>query len=252
VSTWPAVRLPRHAEHAAKLLAEPGTRVVAGGTLEIPSWRRGAAPAVAVCLTAIPALGEAGDTWCGAAVPLARLASSRSAPAALRLAAASIGGPALRESATVGGNVTGRSPGCLTVPLLALDAVAEVCDHDGLREWLPLARWGPGQPHLLTSVRWSAVSRSAFAKVATRAAGGTVLGSAAAARARAGSHRGAREVVRVAVAGQGAPPALIVERSEPGADLNAAIDAALAGRAAEYTRELMRTLARRVAAEVTS
>jgi 4-hydroxybenzoyl-CoA reductase subunit beta len=104
---------PRELAAAAALAAQPGARVVAGGTDLIPNLRRGLGnPAVLVSLELVAALGAIERTprglRIGAGVTLARLAEApelEGALAVVREAAASVAGPAHRSAATLGGNL---------------------------------------------------------------------------------------------------------------------------------------------------
>ena len=86
-------------------------------------------PRVAVSLSRLGLDGierANGSVRIGTCTTLAQLAASDGLPA-LAAAAASIGGPALRNTATVGGNLFADAPyGDLAVALLARDAVVEV------------------------------------------------------------------------------------------------------------------------------
>jgi 4-hydroxybenzoyl-CoA reductase subunit beta len=112
----PAFRLlkPRDlAEATAALAADPGARVLAGGTDLIANLRRGiGAPSVLVDLGALADLGRVepreDGLRIGAGVTLAALAAHagvRGSHPAIAEAAAAIAGPAHRNVATVGGNL---------------------------------------------------------------------------------------------------------------------------------------------------
>jgi CO/xanthine dehydrogenase FAD-binding subunit len=198
------VHWPSSAAAAAGLLNRPGAVIVAGGTLELPRWQRAGPPAEVICVARIPGLAEISATRCGAAASLGQLAAAPCLPGALRQAAGSVGGPALRAAATVGGNVAGHSPGCLITVLLALGASVGLAGPPGQAASLPLADWcdqaARSRGTVLTGFWWPRATRSAFAKVATRAAGGTVLMTAAAASTHDDS---GGPVTRLAVGGQG-------------------------------------------------
>jgi carbon-monoxide dehydrogenase medium subunit len=91
--------------------------------------------------------------YVGAAVPLNRIVASRLVmehAQALVEACGLIGGPQVRNTATLGGNVAHALPaGDGTIALLALDALAEVASLDGCRE-APLRELflGPGRSAL--------------------------------------------------------------------------------------------------------
>lgn len=108
-----ALLRPRTLPDAARLAAEPGAQVLAGGTALIPNLRRGlGTPRRLVSLDGLTALQAIERTVAGlrigAGVTLARLARARELPAACRAlgeAAASVAGPAHRTAATLGGNL---------------------------------------------------------------------------------------------------------------------------------------------------
>jgi 4-hydroxybenzoyl-CoA reductase subunit beta len=105
-----------YAEAAAQLAAEPGARLLAGGTDLVPNLRRGLAhPTRLLDLGAVPGqdemqIGE-GDWVLGAGVTLAQLAQMATDPrlqgagAALAEAARAAAGPGHRTAATVAGNL---------------------------------------------------------------------------------------------------------------------------------------------------
>ena len=94
-----------------------------------------------------------GDLFVGAAAPLSQIVASPLVQAramALVEAAALIGGPQVRNSATLGGNVAHALPaGDGTIALVALEAQAEVATPKG-RQRLPIVDLfrGPGQSTL--------------------------------------------------------------------------------------------------------
>jgi aerobic carbon-monoxide dehydrogenase medium subunit len=117
--------LPDSAEQAVAELAS-GAAVMAGGTTLMPAAQAGALAAERVVGLARAGLGgidrRDGRTVLGATVPLAAVAGLEDVPA-LADAAAAVGGPALRNMATVGGNLLAGLPyGDVAVALLALDA----------------------------------------------------------------------------------------------------------------------------------
>jgi 4-hydroxybenzoyl-CoA reductase subunit beta len=112
----PNFRLARpasYAEVAALLAAEPGARLVAGGTDLVPNLRRGLeAPALLVDLGAVQGRAEfefdAGSLVLGAGVTLAQLAADERLVgrwAAIGEAARAAAGPGHRTVATLGGNL---------------------------------------------------------------------------------------------------------------------------------------------------
>jgi CO/xanthine dehydrogenase FAD-binding subunit len=117
--------LPESADEAAEQLAG-GAAVMAGGTTVMPAVLAGSLPETRVVGLARAGLDEisrsGGRTSLGACVTLARVAELDGVPA-LAAAAAAVGGPALRNMATVGGNLHVTAPyGDLGVALLALGA----------------------------------------------------------------------------------------------------------------------------------
>jgi CO/xanthine dehydrogenase FAD-binding subunit len=122
--------LPGSAEEAA---AELGAEVavMGGGTTVMPAVHAGTLDASRVVGLARAGLAgierDGGRTTIGAMTPLAAVAGLDGAVGA---AARAVGGPALRNMATVGGNlVVGAPYGDLGVVLLALDAVVDLGDR---------------------------------------------------------------------------------------------------------------------------
>ena len=124
--------LPTSADDAAEQLAA-GAALIAGGTTVMPRVLAGGFDAERVVGLARAGLGgissEGGRTTLGACATIAAVAAHEGTPA-LAAAARAIGGPALRNMATVGGNlVVGAPYGDLGVVLLALDAVVDLGDR---------------------------------------------------------------------------------------------------------------------------
>lgn len=186
-------------EEAVSLLAEPGSRPIAGGTDVIPRLQRGLFPAGAlVDLTHIPGLAfireQDGAIHVGGLTTYADLLASpllaEAAPLLVE-AVATIGCPQTRYRGTIGGNVANASPAGDTLPpLLALDARARLIGPDGARV-VPLADVlrGPGQTCLaagevLHSIAFERLPRpfgSAFLKLGKRRGMNIAVASAAAA-----------------------------------------------------------------------
>jgi len=135
-------------------------RLIAGGTdllLDLQQGRQAPVDTL-VDITRIPeltCLEMRGDTlFIGAAVPLKKIADDplvQRHALALVEACNLIGGPQVRNTATLGGNVAHALPaGDGTIALLALDAQADIASRDGLRK-VPLHALflGPG----VTSLR---------------------------------------------------------------------------------------------------
>lgn len=128
---------PTLAEAAQALRADRNARVLGGGTLLMRDVNEGRlidATLLRITDPAIRLLRIAGQrAELGAGVTMAMLLGSREL-AALHPAARSIGGPAIRTMATIGGNLFAPPPyGDLTVALLTLDAVATVHGGNGER-----------------------------------------------------------------------------------------------------------------------
>jgi carbon-monoxide dehydrogenase medium subunit len=184
---WQAYHRPATVEEALSLLHQYAgkAQVVAGGTDLILEVQQGthAAPAALVDVTAIRGFDavavEGGTVVVGAAVTHAAIESSpliRQHGTALAESCSVVGGPQVRNVATLGGNVAHALPAADgTIGLLALDAEVQVCswvDGEVSSVWQPLLTIfaGPGKnrlaPHqLLGAFRFSvcpAHSGSAF------------------------------------------------------------------------------------------
>lgn len=184
---WEHYHLPRTIDEALEILDhyDGEAQIVAGGTdllLEIHEGRRPPVKAL-VDITRIPELHSihrAGD-WVviGAAVTHAQIVKSalvREAGTALAEGCSVIGGPQVRNVATLCGNVVHALPAADgTVALLALGGEGQVTNRQGSR-WVPLQELflGPGKSavdstrELLTAVRFRATGEgeaSAFTRV---------------------------------------------------------------------------------------
>ena len=125
-------------EAAAALSADRGARYLGGGTLVMRALNEGDISISTVvrandhALTRIDAAGP--RVTIGAGVTFARILAERDL-AFLHAPARSIGGPAVRNMGTVGGNLFAPNPyGDFTVALLALDAVVSVQGGLGSRD----------------------------------------------------------------------------------------------------------------------
>jgi len=161
MTIWKNYYLAKDIPDALRLLSQaPGpARLVAGGTDLLLDLQQGRHPPVhtLVDITNLPeltALEIRGDSlYVGAAVPLNQVVASplvRQHAQALYEAAGLIGGPQVRNTATLGGNVGHALPaGDGTISLLALGALAEVASQEGCRK-VPMDSLfaGPGRSTL--------------------------------------------------------------------------------------------------------
>jgi len=162
---WEQYYSPHSVEEALTLLAahQGRARIVAGGTDLLVEMRANEqAPHEAlVDITSIPELCEirveTDGIAIGAGVTHAQIVNSaqlQQHATCLVESCGVVGGPQVRNVATLGGNVAHALPaGDGTVSLVALDARAEVI-LNGVRQWLPLSDLylGPGKS-LLNSTR---------------------------------------------------------------------------------------------------
>lgn len=148
---------PMRVAQATRLLADAGAEgaVLAGGTDLLVKMKRGLArPRLLISLSRIPELEgielSAGRLRVGAATRMSTLASAGLLAGpwrALAEGAAAVGGPLVRNRATVGGNLVNARPCADTAPpLAALGAVLELTSQRGVRQ-LELDGFilGPGQ-----------------------------------------------------------------------------------------------------------
>jgi CO/xanthine dehydrogenase FAD-binding subunit len=185
--------LPDSAEKAVAELAS-GVAVMGGGTMLMPAAHAGTLGAERVVSLARAGLATVdrrdGRTVLGAMVPLAAVAELDGVPA-LADAARAVGGPALRNMATVGGNLLAGLPyGDVGVALLALGAEVELSGRtvpierfwDEFRAGEEIVRAvafddAPGSVY----VRWARRAANSPAVVCVAVAGGRVaLGGVAA------------------------------------------------------------------------
>ncbi len=163
---WKNYLIARNVREALEALksAPASARPVAGGTDSLLDLQQGHQPPVDTLvdisgipeLTCLEARGE--SLFIGAAVPVAEVAESplvRRHALAVSEACGLIGGPQVRNTATLGGNVAHALPAADgMIALLALSAEAEIAALDGERVSLrraPLLSLfrGPGQSTLL-------------------------------------------------------------------------------------------------------
>jgi CO/xanthine dehydrogenase FAD-binding subunit len=154
---WQNYLQPERVEQALAALqsADGEARLIAGGTDLLLDIQQGRHPPVStlVDVTGIRELRalevEGTNAAIGAAVPLAEIVGHRELQkraTALTEACGLIGGPQVRNVATLGGNVAHALPaGDGTIALMALEAQAQLASSRG-REWVPLERLfaGPG------------------------------------------------------------------------------------------------------------
>jgi xanthine dehydrogenase FAD-binding subunit len=158
---WTHYHTPSSLNEALRALAEaPGSvRLIAGGTDLLLDLQQGRHPHVDTLVDVNNIIEmkrfEIRDQhlYIGAAVPLKKIAQSSLVlehAQALTEASGLVGGPQVRNTATLGGNVAHALPAADgTISLMALDAVAEVASEAGLRT-MPLVELfkGPGQSTL--------------------------------------------------------------------------------------------------------
>ena len=220
------------ASEAARVLAQ-GAEYLGGGTIMMRRVNAGDPRLGRLVRTTDPSLAAirltAGGVSLGAGVTMAQILAHPDL-GFLAPAARAVGGPALREMATVGGNLFARAPyGDLAVLLLALGAQAVTSDSGGARPLEEL--WRRAHSGLVLSLevpRPREARALAYAKVARVHPVGTPVISLAAHLPREGGRiRGAR----IAFTGMGPTPrrASAAERVLEGQTLDAAsIDRAAA------------------------
>ncbi|TPN78459.1 xanthine dehydrogenase family protein subunit M [Mesorhizobium sp. CU3] len=128
-----ALRTFSSVKDANTALQVSGTRYLGGGTLVIRAANEGDVSVSSLIRVTDPGLSQIAvsddKVWLGASVTMAAIAR-RPELAALAPAARAVGGPAIRNMATVGGNLFATAPyGDFAVALLALDAT--VATEDG-------------------------------------------------------------------------------------------------------------------------
>jgi xanthine dehydrogenase FAD-binding subunit len=161
MNLWKHYHNARTVSDALQVLAETpeSACLIAGGTdLMLDLQQGNHAPVhTLVDVTAIPEMTaleiRAGDLFIGASVPHAKITNSaivQEHAAALAIACGLIGGPQVRNTATLGGNVGHALPAADgTIALVALDAQAEVASLDGNRRVsLETLFSGPGKSSL--------------------------------------------------------------------------------------------------------
>jgi CO/xanthine dehydrogenase FAD-binding subunit len=177
--------LPDSAERAVAELAG-GAAVLGGGTAVMPAVHAGALGFERVVGLARAGLDtverSSSRTTLGAMVRLSTVAGLDGVPA-LSAAAAAVGGPALRNMATVGGNLLVGAPyGDVGVALLALGAEVRLTDRT-----VPIeALWESFDPasELVLGVSFEDDPASVFVRWARRAANSPAVVSVAVSRGR--------------------------------------------------------------------
>jgi CO/xanthine dehydrogenase FAD-binding subunit len=186
---WEKYLVPASLDEALSMLEEykGEARVIAGGTDLVPQLKN--RERTVKCLVDVSRLPELkgihrqdGVIRIGAAVTHQKLASSRllrEQASALAEGAAAVGSPQIRHMGTVGGNVVNAQPAADTaIPLLALDAEAEIASPGGARrESLEALYLRPGESkvdassEILLALRFPATGQnqgSAFTRLAKR------------------------------------------------------------------------------------
>ncbi len=231
-------------EAAAALSSDRGARYLGGGTLVMRALNEGDISISTVVRATDRALTHVDVSGArvviGAGVTFARILAERDL-AFLQAPARSIGGPAVRNMGTVGGNLFAPSPyGDFTVALLALDAVVSVQSGFGARD-VPIEEFLQSRERqsgaLVLSIscqRPASADAFRYRKVARiKPKGGSVITLAAHLPMSSGRISGARIVL-----GSMAPTqmrAKAVERALEGRSLDAASIGAAAAAAAEGT-----------------
>lgn len=162
MSLWKEYYLPVNLKQALQLLSESTQpiRIIAGGTDLLLDLQQGRHDPVhtLIDVTRVEELNrlemEDDHLFIGAAVPVGCIADSPLVQFHARAVAegcAMIGGPQVRNVATLGGNVAHALPAADgTIGLVALDAVAEITDVEGRRS-VPVQDLfqGPGKSSLI-------------------------------------------------------------------------------------------------------
>jgi CO/xanthine dehydrogenase FAD-binding subunit len=137
--SFPDLVIPETVDQAVEVLSAPDRKalIFGGGTLVQPLITLGMnTHDVVIDLDHLPlnrVIVEGDQVSCGAMVRIGRLADALPQDY-IQAAVASIGGPAVRNLATVGGNLFAKPPyGDLATLLLALDAEVELASSKGTR-----------------------------------------------------------------------------------------------------------------------
>ena len=206
--------LPDSAEQAVAELAS-GAAVMGGGTIVMPAAHAGTLDAERVIGLARAGLAgiarDGGRTTIGATTPLAAVADL---DGAVGSAARAVGGPALRNMATVGGNLLAGAPyGDVAVALLALGAEVELTGRTIRLEEL----WETFDPdtEIIRAVAFDDDPDSVFLRWARRAANSPAVVCVAVSRGRVAIGGVAPHPVRSPGAEAGDPAAAAQEVDPP-------------------------------------
>jgi CO/xanthine dehydrogenase FAD-binding subunit len=151
---------------AGSALKDAGARYIGGGTLVVRAANEGDVSLSTFVRSTEPGLSaikvEAGRATIGASVKMAAIARHADLSAIAR-AAKAVGGPAIRNMATVGGNLFAPAPyGDFAVALLALDATVHTTSGDlGIEEFLA-GRDGKHAGAVVASVSFAVPSGERF------------------------------------------------------------------------------------------
>jgi xanthine dehydrogenase FAD-binding subunit len=158
MTLWQKYHIATSVDDAVMALANAprDTQIIGGGTDLLLDMQQGRHAPVhtLVDITQVPEMRaleiRADEIFIGASVPHKKITTSpliQEHCAALATASGLIGGPQVRNTATIGGNVAHALPAADgTIALMALDAQAEIADTTGTRR-VPLAEVfaGPGK-----------------------------------------------------------------------------------------------------------
>jgi CO/xanthine dehydrogenase FAD-binding subunit len=152
-------------DEAGAALREPGARYLGGGTLAVRAVNEGDVSIRSLVRITDPALTRIelseGRARIGASVTMARVAAD-SRLTFLAPAATAVGGPAVRNMATVGGNLFAPAPyGDFAVALLALDATVHAGEEVPMERFLE-TRGALAQGSIVTAVSFALPPEGSF------------------------------------------------------------------------------------------
>ncbi|MBS3649853.1 FAD binding domain-containing protein [Pseudaminobacter sp. 19-2017] len=150
---------------AGAALSEPGARYLGGGTLAVRAVNEGDVSVHSLVRITDPQLSRIelseGRARIGASVTMARVAANPGI-AFLAPAAMAVGGPAVRNMATVGGNLFAPAPyGDFAVALLALDAKVDARKDMPMERFLE-TRGALAKGSIVTAVSFALPSEGGF------------------------------------------------------------------------------------------